>query len=107
MLDRHGQYIQVGYSEVEIEWLKAANTLDGPERASAFRDIASMSGRSFSQVQAKANDMRRQDIELKAKILAHSYEWRLNASVLTARSNLGRKPSELRQPSKAELMAGR
>lgn len=101
MIDRHGQYIQVGCSEVECEWLKAANTLDGPERASAFRDIASMSGRSFGQVQAKANDMRRQDTEKRY------LEWRLNGPVLTARSHLGRKPSELRQPSLAILMAGK
>ena len=110
-IDRWGRYVQIGYSETECEWIRAANTLQGSERVSAFQDIADMSGRTYVQIREKAAVMRRLDNELKAKVLAHSYEWRLSGPVLTARSHLGRKPggdmSSIKPPSMASLMAGK
>ena len=46
------------YSETEIVWIKAANTLPAFERAKAFSDISDMTGRDFEAVRVKANKMR-------------------------------------------------
>lgn len=53
MLDRFGREIRVGWEPREDEWLRAANTFPVPERQEAFRDIADMSGRSFTSVRTR------------------------------------------------------
>jgi len=105
-LDRNGGYVQIGYSEVECEWIAAANTLSGSERVSAFQDIADMAGRTYPQVRNKANEMRKADkIALEKAAKTHS-AWRLSASLLIAHgvSNLG--VSQIRRPTNAALMGG-
>lgn len=54
MISRTGSRIRVGFSETETIWLKAAVTLALGERERAYRDIASMSGRTLSSVRHKA-----------------------------------------------------
>ncbi len=60
MKGRFGAPVQVGYSEVELIWLTAANTLDAHERVSALMDVASMMGRSFEAVSRKASALRKE-----------------------------------------------
>jgi len=54
LLDRFGKPIQVGWSEPEELWVRAAITLRGQDRISALWDIAEMTGRSIHAVQRKA-----------------------------------------------------
>jgi len=58
MLDRFGRVIRIGWSEHELLWVEAANTLERPLLYAALRDIADMTGRSYAAVLAKAKYMR-------------------------------------------------
>lgn len=54
MKDRYGFPVLVGWHDFEILWVEAALTLPKIERSAAYRDIASMSGRTFQAIQCKA-----------------------------------------------------
>lgn len=106
MIDRFGRSIYVGWAAHEIIWLQSAMTLPHGERQNAYRDIASMSGRSFIAVKAQAASMRLNDRRLLAKADAEILR---NRTVLVpAKTTKGPAPfCEIRQPTKAQLMAGR
>src|ERR1700744_1774069 len=103
MIDRFGRIILIGYSEIELIWLEAANTLSPYERSQAFYDISQMTGRRISAIRVKANEMRQEALDERWKASARA--------VMTAKPFRGRIPSDapstLKQPSKAALMAGK
>jgi hypothetical protein len=70
-VDRYGNKIQLGWAAHELLWVEAAMTLFVEERPDAFRDIAAMSGRSYSAVRTKAYGLalqRRRDAAIDAAI---------------------------------------
>ena len=60
MIDRHGNYVCVAWAEHEILWVKAAMDLPLSTRTNAYRDIASMSGRTLGAIRQRATDLRNQ-----------------------------------------------
>ncbi len=102
MLDRFGNKVSIGYSEIELIWIEAANSLRGYERACALYDISQMSGRSVANVREKANKMRVEKVH---------QDWLRNAPAMGSRADRGRPggmpPSEISLPSMARLMAGK
>ena len=103
MIDRFGKRILVGYSETELVWLEAANSLPPYERFQALYDIADMSGRSIVNIREKACKLRQEAIDR---------EWRRNRDVLVARRAVPHPceptaPSDFKWPSRAALMSGR
>lgn len=49
------------YSPVELEYLRAANSLPCPQRSAALSDIAAMCDRDRYGIRVKANKMRKID----------------------------------------------
>ena len=111
MKDRFGQPTIIGYSEVEILWIRAALTLPRGERAPAFRDIAAMTGRNLHAVQDKAYKLREEDAELRQRAidLAKGYGTRSLMVPVRRLSGQGQPtaPSDFRWPSQAAKMAGK
>lgn len=102
MIDAHGNPIQLAWSPVEIIWLEASITLPTlKERMDAYKDIAAMTGRTFSAIKAKALRMQydRDEAELNSRY----------GVVSLTQPCYPRAPyvSGLRQPTKAQLMAGK
>lgn len=111
MKDRWGRDSTVGYSEVELIWIRAALTLPRGERAAAFRDIASMMGRNLHAVLDKSYRMRAEDAELRQRALdlAKGYGTRSIAVPNRRLPGLAQSPtpSDFKWPPKSRLMAGR
>lgn len=99
MKDRFGQDIYVYWAEHEIEWINAANTLDRQERRKAFSDIASMSSRSYEAVVRFASYLRERDAR-------QAKEW-AEKQRLKKPANVSLPPSELKPPTRAQLMGAR
>lgn len=59
--DRYGRKIVIGWSDHEIEWIRAAGTLALQAREDALWDIASMTGRLYSTVHRKMLSVRQED----------------------------------------------
>lgn len=99
MLDRFGNKVSIGYSEIELIWIEAANTLRGYERSCALYDISEMTGRSVSNIREKANLMRAEKTH---------QDWLRSRPAMTASAGPGYgprlAPSELKRPSLARLM---
>lgn len=72
MIDRYGNRLAVGWSEVEMLWLEAALALPKNERMSAYQDIAAMSTRPALSIQRMAHRvaMLKRDEELRRMRLA-------------------------------------
>jgi 2-polyprenyl-6-methoxyphenol hydroxylase-like FAD-dependent oxidoreductase len=103
MIDRFGDPIRVGWPEYQILWLRAALDLPKPERAAAFQDIADMTGRTLSAVRDRAY--------LEAWRMRERAE-RCRRPMVPARAFPCPQrsrfiPSELKQPTKAQLMGAR
>lgn len=99
MIDRYGHRVAVGWPEHHLEWIKAALSLDMKARQEAFHDIAEMTGRGFKAVRARAyciNALERRH--------AAAHQRRAVMRLPTGRSL---PPSELRQPTMAQLMGCR
>lgn len=60
-LDPAGNPIRIGWSETEEIWLRAASTLTLRDREAAFRDIASLTGRTVDRLRHKAALLKAQD----------------------------------------------
>lgn len=99
MKDRFGQDVLVCWAEHELEWVDAANTLEITERRAAFHEIAALSGRSYEAVRRFAYSMRERDRR-------HAKAW-VEKKKLAAPTNNSLPPSELRQPTRAQLMGCR
>lgn len=56
-VDRWGKKVLVAWSEIEMEWLMAAISLDPCDRVPAYRDIGDMVGRTLEAVRRRANDL--------------------------------------------------
>ena len=103
-LSRFGKPILTGWSHSQTLWVLAALTLPADERKSAYRDISELRGCSYYAVLDKARRivLGRAEEAARARVLS--------GTVMVA---VGRVkgptvlPSGLRQPTKAELMAGR
>lgn len=50
MIDRFGNFVQVGWPAHHILWIRAAMSLEAHEMREAFHDIASLTGRSYACV---------------------------------------------------------
>ena len=102
MIDRFGNKVSIGYSEIELIWIEAANSLRGYDRTCALYDISQMSGRSVANIREKANMMRTEKIH---------QDWLRTQPAMTANVSRGygarMEPSKLKQPSMAALMGGR
>lgn len=99
MIDRYGHRIAVGWPEHHLEWIRAALTLDMKAKKAAFHDIAEMTGRGFKAVRARAYcinalDRRHAAAHLRRTVMRLPTAWSL-------------PPSELRQPTKQQLMGCR
>lgn len=57
MMDRFGDFIRVGFSPVETEWMRAAVTLPLREREQAYIQIAAMTGRKLGNVRSAARQL--------------------------------------------------
>jgi len=99
MIDRFNNRVSVAWSEYELEWLRAALTLDKRERCAAYRDIASMSGRGLEAVRRAASTIRTTDARQKAAA-ERKVKMRLPAQWKAL-------PSFIAPPSKARLMGAR
>jgi hypothetical protein len=98
MMTRFGQKnIFVGWAHHELIWVEAALTLDLAERRKAFHDIAALTTRSVDQVRGKARQLRDQK---RRAAMAQRTVMRL-----PAHWQLG--PSQLKQPTKLQLMGCR
>lgn len=104
MISRYGQPIRVYWADFEVEWIEAANTLDRAERLSAIRDISSMTGRPYEQVRDFAARRREQEWRQRAALQRRPAQRKL---VMHLPREWTLPPSELRQPTKKQLMAGR
>lgn len=102
MLDRFGNKVSIGYSEIELIWIEAANSLRGYERSCALYDISEMTGRSVSNIREKANLMRAEKTQ---------QDWLRNAPAMASRADRGRPggmpPSDLARPSLGRLMGSK
>lgn len=83
MLSGRGPKQPQGLLPVEAEYIRAANSLDEPERQDAFYDIAAMTGRTPVWVRRHANAMRQADLEMRRRLLA---EQASRAAGMTARA---------------------
>jgi hypothetical protein len=99
MLDRWGQKIRIGWSDVEIIYICAALSLPRQERREAFEQIADLTGRTLAAVQERAYN-------LQAARLRPSEP---RGVVVAARSVPcpQRAPGAIRPLSRAALMDGR
>jgi hypothetical protein len=93
----------------ELIWIEAALEMKGQERIFAFRDIASMSRRLQIDVEKMANH-----IEAKRRHMLTLLDWaRTQVRAVPASYRAGRRapihmaPSELKRPTKSQLMSGR
>ena len=102
MIDRFGNKVSIGYSEIELIWIEAANSLRGYDRTCALYDISEMTGRSVANIREKANKMRLEKVH---------QDWLRSRPAMTASAGPGYgprlAPSELKQPSMAALMGGK
>lgn len=104
MIDRFGKTINIAWSEHEALWVEAAMSLPPDQRAAAYRDISELTGRTRDQIWAKAAKIRDAawgEPEIKAPVAI----WR--PFVRGEYRRPAALPSELRQPSKAQLMGAR
>lgn len=98
MKDRYGHDIRIFWAEHEIEWVSAANTLDFLDRRAAFKDIASMSGRSYEAVRRFASDQRARDAR-------QAKAWAEKKKLVSTNAPLA--PTAIKPPSMARLMGCR
>lgn len=100
MIDRFGNRVSVAWPEHHLEWIRAALTLDFAERQAAYRDIASMTGRGIKAVRDRAKFMKDQERRQAQAAAA-------NRRVIRLPAHWALGPSQLRQPTVQQLMAGR
>lgn len=94
--------IKIGWRPHEIEWLKAAMTLDKGEHLEAFKDIASLSHRSVNAVRTKAYEVRREQQAGARKFLGD-----LRRSGYTSPLPVQMAKSLIRPNTKEDMMTGR
>ena len=99
MKDRFGRTIYMGWAEHELLWIEAALTLPRDERTAAFMDISEITGRTMMAIRFQAKRIRKRDAKHAAAI---AKKQRIKTP---AHWTLG--PSQLRQPSMAQLMGCR
>lgn len=58
MIDHWGNSIRVGWAAHELVWVEAALSLPTQDRREAYKDIASMSGRSYDAIRRMAVQLR-------------------------------------------------
>lgn len=107
MIDRHGNKVYVGWSRHEMLWLRAAISLPQAERMAAFRDISDLTGRPLSAIQDKATRVRQQDRLVAASRLVPAEPRRVVIPYRAATRGPRLMPSQLRQPTRAQLMGCR
>lgn len=105
MIDRHGNIIRVAWAKHEMEWLHAAVTLPLIQRMAAFHDISDLTGRSFRQVQSQASRLRCKLVW--AALPVEATARRIMAPIYNYRTAPKALPSDLRQPTRAQLMGCR
>jgi hypothetical protein len=109
MLDRFGDRIRVGWSAHEFLWVEAALSLPPEKQTDAWLDIAEMTGRGAVAVRAMANKI------LARRRLTEEFQEAdrraIRSTVVGAAARYLRRPvtlpSDLRQPTKAQLMGAR
>ena len=101
MKDRFGRTIYMGWAEHELLWIEAALTLPRDERTAAFKDIGEITGRTIQAIRFQARRIRARDrrhaaaaVVVKKQRIKTPPHWALG-------------PSQLRQPSMAQLMGCR
>lgn len=96
VVDRWGQSIRVGWSQHELLWVKAALSMDVPDRAEAFQQIALMTKRPLDSVRKQAR-----------KILMEQQEATTTSALVSLIVDPPSVPSAISVPDKRRLMAGR
>ena len=83
MIDRHGRPIRIGWSDVELLYIRAALTLTRTERLSAYRDISELTGRSMKAIANRAGILRAQGRQEAREWLAEHMrqDWRSSGHV--------------------------
>ena len=100
MKDRFGRTIYMGWAEHELLWIEAALTLSRNDRTAAFNDVAEMTGRTMRAIRFQAQRIRKRDEKHAAAVAVKKQRVQTPAHWM-----LG--PSQLRQPTKAQLMGCR
>lgn len=106
MIDRHGKPISVAYAEHELIWIRAAIRLPRDDRTEAFQDIAAMTGRTEFHIRAKATEIRAKQ-RATSEMLSHAKPRRSLVPFRATFHPPRALPSDLRQPSRAQLMGCR
>jgi hypothetical protein len=99
VIDRFGNRVSVAWPEHHLIMIEAALTLPFQERQDAFRDIAEITTRTLPQVRNRAYEISRQ-----AQRQSQAHKRRV-VMRLPAHWQLG--PSQLKQPTKLQLMGRR
>ena len=83
MLDRFGRPVRIGWSAVELLYIRAALTLARTERLSAYRDISELTGRSMKAIANRAGILRAQERQDAREWLAEHmrHDWRSSGHV--------------------------
>lgn len=100
MIDRFGNALRVGWLEHEILWLEAAISLPFFQRQEAYREIAELTGRPETAVRYRAGQLKAAQERAKAVLVP------ARPAVWSAKRRAACLPTELRAPTKEQLMAG-
>lgn len=96
IVDRWGSKVCIGWGLHEIEYVKAALSLDVPDRAEAFKQIAEMTKRPVDSVREQAR-----------KILVEQQTAAATRALVALIVDPPSVPSMIAPPDKRRLMAGR